>query len=142
MPSINCKVELKLKWTKYCVLSAAGADSDNANPNIIFTIKGIKLYVPVVTLAARDNQKLSNLLSKRSERSVSWNEYKRKSESKNTTNEYRYFLASNVVGVNRLFALIYLNKNKDVKRFSARKYYLPKSLIENYNIVMNGKKLF
>ena len=49
MPSNNCKVELKLKWTKYCVLSAAGADSDNANPNnIIFTIKGTKLYVPVV----------------------------------------------------------------------------------------------
>ena len=22
MPLINCKVELKLKWTKYCVLSA------------------------------------------------------------------------------------------------------------------------
>ena len=40
MPLINCKVELKLKWTKYCVLSAAGADNDNANPkNIIFTIK-------------------------------------------------------------------------------------------------------
>ena len=109
---------------------------------IIFTIKDTKLYVPVVTLSAKDNQNLSKLLSKRSERSVSWNEYKRKSESKNTTNEYRYFLESNVVGVNRLFALIYLNRNKDVKRFSARKYYLPKSSIENYNIVINGKKTF
>ena len=40
MPLINCKVELKLKWTKYCVLSAAGADNANANPNnIIFSIK-------------------------------------------------------------------------------------------------------
>ena len=29
MPLINCKVELKLKWTKYCVLSAAGNDNDN-----------------------------------------------------------------------------------------------------------------
>ena len=27
MPWINCKVELKLKWTKYCVLSAAGDDN-------------------------------------------------------------------------------------------------------------------
>ena len=26
IPLIDCKVELKLKWTKYCVLSAAGAD--------------------------------------------------------------------------------------------------------------------
>ena len=29
MPLINCKVESKLKWTKYCVLSAAGDDNDN-----------------------------------------------------------------------------------------------------------------
>ena len=29
MPLINCKIELKLKWTKYCVLSAAGNDNDN-----------------------------------------------------------------------------------------------------------------
>ena len=65
MPLINCKVELKLKWTKYCVLSAAGNDDTNANPNnIIFTIKGTKLYVPLVILSARDNQRLSKLLSK------------------------------------------------------------------------------
>ena len=59
MPLINCKVELKLKWTKYCVLSAAGADNTNANPNnIIFTIKDTKLYVPVVTLSPRSKNLL------------------------------------------------------------------------------------
>ena len=31
MPLINCKVELKLNWTNYCVLSAAGKDWDNGN---------------------------------------------------------------------------------------------------------------
>ena len=36
MPLINCKVELKLKWTKYCVLSAKGNDNDNDNVNNIF----------------------------------------------------------------------------------------------------------
>ena len=54
MPLINCKVELKLKWIKYCVLSLAGTENgvnDNNNTNnIIFTIKDTKLYVPVVTL--------------------------------------------------------------------------------------------
>ena len=66
MPLINCKVELKLKWTKYSVLSTAGADNtnDTNSNNIIFTIKDTKLYVPVVTLSARDNQKLSKRLSK------------------------------------------------------------------------------
>ena len=58
MPLIDWKVELKLKWKKYCVLSAAGADNvnnnfnDNANGNnIIFTIKDIKLHAPIVTLS-------------------------------------------------------------------------------------------
>ena len=90
---INCKVELKLKWTKCCVFSAGGTennvnDNNNAN-NIIFNIKETKLYVPVVTLLARDNKKFSKLLSKGFERSVYWNEYKTKSENKNTTNERR-----------------------------------------------------
>ena len=44
----------------YCVLCAAGADNANANSNnIIFNIKDIELYVLVVTLSAKDNQKLS-----------------------------------------------------------------------------------
>ena len=98
---INGRVELKLKWTKYCVLSGAGADNvnDNVNNNfngnnIIFTIEDTKLFVPVVTLLARENQKLSKLLSKGYESSVCWNEYKTKSENKTVANEYRYFLES------------------------------------------------
>ena len=45
MPLTNCKLELKLKWTNYYLLSAAGADNVNGNVddnvngnNIIFTI--------------------------------------------------------------------------------------------------------
>ena len=35
--SLNyCKVELKFKWARYCVLSAAGADDNNANSSNIF----------------------------------------------------------------------------------------------------------
>ena len=110
MPLINCETELKLEWTKYCVFSAAGNNNVNGNDNndnFIFTIKGTILYVPVVTLLARNNQKLSKLLSKGFERSVYWKEYKTKSENKNTTNEYIYFLDSNFVGVNRLIILVY-----------------------------------
>ena len=78
MPLINCKVELKRKYTKYCILSAAVADNVDANDDNIFPIKGTKLYVPVVTVSARDSQKLSKLLSKGFKRSVYWNEYKTK----------------------------------------------------------------
>ena len=50
MPLINCKIELKLNWTDYCVFSAAGGHNvNNKDDNIILTIKDTKLYVPVVT---------------------------------------------------------------------------------------------
>ena len=51
------------------------------------------------------------------ERSVFWNENKTKSENKNTTNEYRYFLESNFVGVNKLYVLVYSNANDNAKRY-------------------------
>ena len=96
----------------HCVLSAAGADNDYANSNnIIFVIKGTKWYVPVVTLLAKGNKKLSKLLSKGFERSMYWSEYKTKSENKNKTNEHRYFLKSKFVGVNRLFVLVHSNRD-------------------------------
>ena len=68
IPLINCKVELKLEWAKCCFFSVVGNEnniheSTNAN-DIIFTIKDTNLYVPVVTLSARCNKKLSKLLSK------------------------------------------------------------------------------
>ena len=94
------------------VLALNGTESSDADPNdIIFTIKDTKLFVPVVTLSSKDNQKLSKLLSKWFERSVYWKEYKTKSEMKNTTNEHRYFLKSHFVGVNPLVPLVYLNKS-------------------------------
>ena len=113
-------------------------NNDNAN-NIIFTIKGTKLYVPLVTLPARDKEKILKLLSKGFERPVYWNEYKTKSENKNTTNEYRYFLESNFVGVNKLLVLVYSDEDVASKRFKVESNCLPKGIINNYNVVINGK---
>ena len=84
-------------------MSVAGSDSkNNINSNIILTIKDTKLYVPVVTLSARNNQKLSKLLSKGFKRSVYWNDYKTQSQKKNTANEYKYFCQSSFIGFIRL----------------------------------------
>ena len=56
MPLINCKVELKLQWTKHCVSTAAGNDNTDGNPDhTFFTIKDSKLSVPIVTLSAKEN---------------------------------------------------------------------------------------
>ena len=57
MPLINCEVELTLKWTNRYVLSAIANDNDDGNSNnITFTTKDTRLYAPVVTLSAKDNQ--------------------------------------------------------------------------------------
>ena len=102
IPLINNKVELKHKWTKHCVLPAASGDNTNSNPdNITFTIKDTKLFVPIVTLLAKDNQKLLKLLSKGLEKSMYWYEYKAKSVNKNMTKKYRYFLETNFVEVTK-----------------------------------------
>ena len=77
MPLINCKIELKLKWDNYCVFFATRDNNTDVNPNnITRNIKYPKLYVPAMTLSAKDNQELSKLLSKAFERLVYWNNIK------------------------------------------------------------------
>ena len=66
-------------------------------------------------LSAGDNQKLSKLLSQGFERSVYWNEYKIKSEIKNTANEIRYFLESNFVRVIRFLVLVHTSQGNIAK---------------------------
>ena len=46
-----------------------------------------------------------------------------------TTNEYRCFLESNFVGVNKLFVLIYSNHDYDAKRYKARSMMYQKVLL-------------
>ena len=74
-------------------LSEKVNDNTDAKPNVIVAIKDTKLDVAVITLSAKDNQKLS-ILSKAIERSVYWNEYETKCENKNTTIERIYSFKS------------------------------------------------
>ena len=71
-----------------------------------------------------------------------WNEYKAKSEDKNMTNEYRYFLESNFVRVNRLFVLVYSNQDNTSKRYVAKRYFLRKGVIKYYNVIIIGKNFY
>ena len=82
------KLNWNLDWNLHCVLAAASVENDDANSNnIMFTIKGTKIYVAVVTLSAKDKEKLSKLHSKGFERSVYWHEYSTKTENKNMASE-------------------------------------------------------
>ena len=65
MPLINCKFELKFKWPKYCVLSAAGDDdNDGDSNNIIFTIKDTQLYVILSYYQPKTTKDYRNVLVK------------------------------------------------------------------------------
>ena len=75
MPLTNCKIHLELNWTKDCVMSSVSG---------VTTIKitNTKLYVPTVTLSTKDNVNLTKQLNEGFKRSIFWNEYKSKIETK------------------------------------------------------------
>ena len=45
-------------------------------------------------------------------------------------------------GVNGLFVLVDRNHHDDSKRFKARRYYLPKGIADNYNLIINRKDFY
>ena len=85
-------------------------------------------------------------------RSVYWNEYKSKIETKagDNNNVTRFPLDASFQGVNRLFALTFNNtilangnhSPNRVKRDSHRKYFLPRVNITNYNVLIDGRNFY
>ena len=93
-----------------------GANADTTgSDSAFFKTTDTKLCVPIVTLSAEDNAKLSKLLSKGFKRSVYWNKYKlipQKIVEIVANNEEKYIrelLDSSYQGVKRLFVLAYNN---------------------------------
>ena len=41
-----------------------------------------------------------------------------------------------------MLVLVFPNQNNDSKRFLTSKYYLPKGIIKNYNVIINGKDFY
>ena len=153
MPLINCKIELSLKWIENCVLTTApiGADANATGADsATFKITDAKLYVPIVTLSAEDNVKLSKLLGKGFKRFIYWNKYKvidNIVEEVAANNEEKYirkWLDSSYRGVKRLFVLVYNNTagNDQVSIDSFKKHFLPRVKIENYNIEIDGRNFY
>ena len=115
-----------------------------------FKITDAKLYVPIVTLSAEDNAKLSRLLSDGFKRAVYWNKYKvidNKVVEIAAENGEKYIgglFDSSYQGVKRLFVLAYNNTNgdKEASVDSYKKYFLPIVKIESYNIGIDGKNFY
>ena len=70
MPLVNCKIDLKLRWHKDCMISSANAAAGQV---VSFMITNTKLYVPVVTLSTKDNTNLTKQLNEGFKRTIYWN---------------------------------------------------------------------
>ena len=111
MPLINSKIHLQLNWNNNCVMYGAdiftGGDNVN-NRETTFKITSTNLYVPIVTLSTKDTVNLTKQLNEGFKRSVYWNEYKSKIQSKpaNDQSLTRFPLDASFQGINRQFLLL------------------------------------
>ena len=147
IPLINCKITLILSWYKECVLvgrafrgpPAAAANRINSPTDTKFEITDCKLYVPVVTLSAENNNKLLEQLKSGFRRSIKWNKYMSQMSNQNKNNNLNYLIDTTFSNVNRLVVLSFENDND---RTSYYKYYLPSVKIKDYNVLIDGNAFF
>ena len=137
MPLINCKIKLNSTWKKECLLST---DAGNA----VFIINDTKMYVPVVTLSKEYNKDFIEQQNKGFQRSIYWNEDKTKEINENAdANVFRYInLDPSFQGVNRLFVIAYNRVDGQPNREDQRKYYLPRTDLNKYNVIIDGRNFY
>ena len=135
IPLINCEVSLALSWSANCVITslekrlvtAAQGDNpavyDDSPTNATFKITDYKLYVPVVTLSAENDNKLLEQLKTGSKRTIKWNKYRSEMSNQTKNNNLNYLIDPTFTSVNRLFVLSFENEND---RTSFSKYYVRK----------------
>ena len=109
-----------------------------------FIINDTKMYVSVV----EDNKDFIEQQNKGFQRSIYWNEYKTKGETKDAdANYFKYIsLDPSFQGDNRLFVMAY-NKlaaaNDDqFNRNSKQVYYLPRNGLNKYNVIIDGRNFY
>ena len=151
IPLINCEVSLALSWFETCVItsiekrSARAAQGDNpavygdSPESAVFKIKDIKLYVPVVTLSAENDNELIEQLKAEFKRTIKWNKYRSQMSNQTKNNNLHYLIDPTFTNVNRLFVLTFEN---EYDRTSFSKYYVPKVDIKDFNVLIDGKPFF
>ena len=132
MPLINCEVNLILKWSKDCVITNSTGEGK-------FAVTETKLYVPVVPLSTKDNEKLLQQLKSGFKKTISWNKYESSIKTFAQNRYLNYLINQSFQGVNRLFVLAFENENG---RTSHSTYYLPKVEIKDYNVMIDGRNFF
>ena len=142
IPLINCEITLILSWYKECVLvgpPAAAANRINSPTSAKFEIADCKLYVPVVTLSAENDNKLLEQLKSGFKRTIKSNKYMSRMSNQNKNNNLNYLIDTTFSNVNRLFVLSFENEDD---RTSYYKYYMPSVEIKDYNVLIDGNAFF
>ena len=95
MPLINCEVNLILTWSKDCVITNSTGEGK-------FEITETKLYVPVVTLSTKDDEKFFQKLKSNFKKTISWNKYESNIKTSAQNSYLNYLINPSFQGVNRL----------------------------------------
>ena len=132
MPLINCEVSLILTWSKDCFITNSTSEGK-------FVITEKKLYVLVVTLSTKDNEKLLQQLKSGFKKTISLNKYESGIKTFAQNRYLNYLINTSFQGVNRLFVLPFENENG---RLSHSTDYLPKVEIKDYNVLIDGRNVF
>ena len=101
--------------------------------------KDTKLYVPVVALSAKNDNKLLEQLKTGFKRRIKWNKHRSEMPNQTKNNNLNYLIDPTFTNVNRLFVLTFENEY-DGTSFS--KYHLPKVEIKDLNVLVDGKPFF
>ena len=105
----------------------------------MFKIKDTKLYVPVVTLLAENDNNLLEQLKTRFKRTITWNKYRSEVSNQTKNNNLNYLIEPSFTNVNRLFVLLFENEDD---RTSFSKYYVQSVAIKDFNVLIDGKSFF
>ena len=132
MPLINCEVNLILTWSKDCVITYSTGEGK-------FAITETKLYVPVVTLSTKDNEKLLQQSKSGLKKTISWSKYESSIKTFAQNRYLNYLINPSFQGVNRLFVLPFENEND---RTLHSTYCLPKVEKKDYNVMIDGRSFF
>ena len=113
------------------LVTAAQGDNpevcDDSPTGATFKITDCKLYIPIVTLSAENDNKLLEQLKTGFKRTVKWNKYRSEMSNETENNNLNYLIDPTFTNVNRLYVLSFKNEDEDVRTYfkKKKKKYLP-----------------
>ena len=133
-----------MSWYKECVLvgrthRSPPAATINSPTDAKFEITDCKLYVPIVTLSAENDNKLLEQLKSGFRRTLKWNKCMPQMSNQNKNNNLNYLIDTTFSNVNRLFVLSFENEDD---RTCYCKCYVPSVEIKYYNVLIDGNGFF